>query len=260
MSADTPVEFTHPVSDAADHVSEARQRARQVLSGESHLGAVDDWRRALVSARDALILLWLTWIALHGFGDPPFTGWMLVALAVALAVLIGMSTARSTHTQVQYYASELERERHEIRTDFAHEREEVVALYAAKGFQEPLLSQIVDTICADDDRLLKVMMEEELGLSLFHVNHPLVVGLWNFAGAAVAGLALTLPAALTHPDTAHWWMPAGGTALMTIVAYLSARYTGRSMAEFLGVAFVMAVVTGGIAFALSKWFADFLTA
>ncbi len=247
-----------PVSDAADHVSEARQRARQVLAGESHLGAVDDWRRALVSARDALIFIWLTWIALHGFGDPPFTGWMLVALAIALAALIGISTARSTHTQVQFYASELERERHEIRTDFEHEREEVRALYAAKGFQEPLLTQIVDTLCADDDRLLKVMMEEELGLSLFHVNHPLLVGLWNFGGAAAAGLALALPAALSHPDAAHWWMPAGGSALMVVVGFLSARATHRSIVEFLAVALIMAVVTGGIAFALSKWFAEVL--
>lgn len=260
MPTETPVDPAPPISDAADHVSEARQRARQVLAGESHLGAVDDWRRALVSARDAVILIWLTWIALHGFGDPPFTGWMLVALAIALAVLIGASTARSTHTQVQFYASELERERHEIRTDFDHEREEVRALYAAKGFQEPLLSQIVDTLCADDDRLLKVMMEEELGLFLFHVNHPLVVGLWNFAGAAVAGLALALPAALSSPDTAHWWMPTGGIIILAVVAFFSARYTGRSMIEFLTVAVIIAVITGGIAFALSKWFAQFVTA
>src|SRR3990172_1734411 len=103
MTANPSSDSLQPVSDAADHVAEARQRARQVLAGESHLGAVDDWRRALVSARDALIFLWLTWIALHGFGDPPFTGWMLVALAMALAGLIGISTARSTHTQVQFY-------------------------------------------------------------------------------------------------------------------------------------------------------------
>src|SRR3990172_979191 len=160
MSADTAADSVQPASDAADHVAEARQRARQVLAGESHIGAVDDWRRALVSARDALILIWLAWVALHGFGDPPFTGWMLVALSVALALLLGISTARSTHAQVQYYAAELDRERGEIRNNFEHEREEVRELYAAKGFRDPLLTQIVETLSADDDRLLKVMMEE----------------------------------------------------------------------------------------------------
>ena len=243
-------------SDAADHVADARQRARQVLAGESHIGAVDDWRRALVSARDALIFIWLAWVALHGFGDPPFTGWMLVALSVALALLLGISTARSTHAQVQYYAAELDRERGEIRTNFEHEREEVRELYAAKGFRDPLLEQIVDTLCADDDRLLKVMMEEELGLSLYHVNHPLIVGLWNFAGAVLAGLALALPTALMPAASAHWWMPLGGLVLLGVISVVSARATGRSMIEFFAVGVVMAVVTGGVTYALSQWFAQ----
>lgn len=256
MSADTATDSVQPASDAADHVAEARQRARQVLAGESHIGAVDDWRRALVSARDALIFIWLAWVALHGFGDPPFTGWMLVALAVALALLLGISTARSTHAQVQYYASELDRERGEIRNNFEHEREEVRELYAAKGFRGPLLEQIVDTLSADDDRLLKVMMEEELGLSLYHVNHPLIVGLWNFAAALAAGLALALPMALMSPNAAHWWMPLGGLLLLGGISVVSARATGRSMIEFFAVGVVMAVVTGGVTYALSKWFAQ----
>ena len=255
MSADLSQASLHAPGDAADHVIEARERARQVLSGESHLGAVDDWRRALVSARDALILIWLCWVALHAFGDPPFTGFLLVALAVALAMLLGISTGRSTHAQVQYYAAELDRERHEIRTDPEHEREEVRELYAAKGFRDPLLNQIVDTLAADDDRLLKVMMEEELGLSMHHVNHPLIVGLWNFAGAAIAGLALALPVALSPSSAAHWWMPVGGAGLLAVVAFISARATGRSLMEFFTVGVIMAIVTGGVVYALSQWFA-----
>ena len=75
MKEDHPPAHEAVMSDAADHVAEARQRARMVLGGESQLGAVDDWRKALVSARDALILVWLAWVGLHGFGDPPFTGY-----------------------------------------------------------------------------------------------------------------------------------------------------------------------------------------
>lgn len=243
-------------SDAADHVVDARQRARNVLSGESHIGAIDDWRRTLISARDALILIWLTWVGLHGFGDPDFTGWMLVAMSSALALLTGISTARSTQTQVDYYTSELQRERAEIRDDPDHEREEVVALYAAKGFQEPLLTQVVDVLCADDDRLLKVMMEEELGLSLFHVNHPLLVGLWNFAAALLAGLLLSLPVALGEAGFAHLWMPAAGTVALAVVSVISARATGRSMFEFFAVGVIMALVTGGVIYSLAQWFSE----
>ena len=101
MSVDLTPNDHSTSSDTAEHIGEARRRARQVLSGEAHLGEVDDWRRVLVSARDALILIWVTWVALQGFGNPPFSGFMLVVMTIALALLVGISTGRSTHTQVQ---------------------------------------------------------------------------------------------------------------------------------------------------------------
>ncbi len=67
-----PTRATEVSGDAADHVARARVRARQMLGGETHLGAVDDWRQALVSARDALILIWLVWVAAQGSGGPPW--------------------------------------------------------------------------------------------------------------------------------------------------------------------------------------------
>lgn len=241
----------------ADHLAEARQRARQMLGGESHLGDVDDWRRALVSARDAVILIWLTWVALHGFQDPPCTAGMLVAMAIGLALLMGISTARSTHTQIQYYAAELERERAEIASNFHEECDEIRALYAAKGFSEPLLGQIVDTLASDEDRLLKVMMEEELGLSMYHMNHPLVVGVWNFSAALAAGLVLALPVSFIAGESVYWWMPIGGTILLMLLSIIASRATRRSIAEFFTVGMVMAVVTGGVVYLLAQWMAGF---
>ena len=99
-------------------------------------------------------------------------------------------------------------------------------------------------------------MEEELGLSLYHVNHPLIVGLWNFGGALAAGLALALPTALMPSHSAHWWMPLGGCLLLGGVSVVSARATGRGMMEFFAVGVVMALVTGGVTFALAQWFAQ----
>ncbi len=246
------------VGDTAEHISEARHRARQVLSAESHLGSVDDWRRVLVGARDALILVWLTWVALQGFGDPTFGGLMLVTMAIAASLLSGISTGRATHAQVEYYAAELERERTEIRDHFDHECDEVRALYAAKGFREPLLGQIVDTLSADDDRLLKVMMEEELGLSLHHVQHPLIVGSWNFVGSLIAGLSLALPAVWLAPAAERVWITTGGAVLLVLVSVLSSRATRRSALEFFTVGVLMAVIVGGVVYYLAQWFSGFL--
>ena len=162
--------------------------------------------------------------------------------------------------QVRHYEAELERERREIRETPEHEREEVHSLYAAKGFEGALLEQVVDTLCADDDRLLKVMMEEELGLSMYHVNHPLVVGLWNFLGAALAGLALSLPIAWSAPDFANLWVPVGGATLMMIVAIVAGLTTHRTTIEFFAVGIVMATVTGGVVYFLAEWLAGFVGA
>ncbi|MFQ5591621.1 MAG: VIT1/CCC1 transporter family protein, partial [Phycisphaerae bacterium] len=241
------------LSDVVDHVSDARRRARTVLASEAHLDAVDDWRRAFVSARDALIIIWLVWIALLGFGSPPWTGLLLLALALAFALLAGMSTGRSTHVRVQYYQAELDRERAEIRDSFAHECDEVRALYEAKGFTEPLLGQIVDTLTSDEDRLLRVMMEEELGLSVQHVNHPLLVGLGNFAAAGFAGAALALPVVWLSDDAARAWMLGGGAALMFILSLLTARATRRSTLDIFLSGVIMAATTGGVVHLLANW-------
>lgn len=237
-----------------DGLDEARRRARQALSAEAHLGDVDDWRRALVSARDAVILLWVIWLVLLAFKQLEAAP-VLAAIALGHAILCAISTARSTAMKLHYFAAELERERQEIRTSFDQEREEVRALYAAKGFSEPLLSQIVDTLAVDEDRLLKVMMEEELGLSMHHVNHPLLVGIWNFLGAALPGLILVLPLFWFSHVRAEIWMVGGGTALLVAISMLAAHTTQRRFVDVFSAAVVIALVTGGTVYFFSAWLA-----
>lgn len=67
----------------------------------------------------------------------------------------------------------LEEEKWEIEHDREKEREELKSLYTAKGFHGKLLEDVVDVLMADGDRLLRVMIEEELGLSLEVHEHPL---------------------------------------------------------------------------------------
>lgn len=244
------------MSDAADHIVEARRKAREVLGGEANLSESDDWRRVLVSARDAVILLWLVWVALLGFGHAVLAPWILVALSFGIALVTAVSLARSTYLRVQYFVSELERERREIRERFDHEVDEVRALYAAKGFREPLLSQVVETLSADDDRLLKVMMEEELGLSMHHIQHPLIVGAMNFGSTLAAGLLLSLPLVWLTEHDSQWWMPIGGLALLLVLAVLSAWATRRGVVEFAAASILLSGVSGGIVYLLTSWFAE----
>ena len=82
----------------------------------------------------------------------------------------------------------VEEERYEIENHRQQEREELKELYRSKGFQGTLLDEVVDVLMADGERLLKVMVEEELGLSLESQEHPLKQGAGAALGATLASL------------------------------------------------------------------------
>lgn len=236
----------------SDHIADARHLAREVLTGETHLGDADDWRQSLVSARDGIALVWLLWVAMQGFGVAVPAGPILVTVGLGFSLYWGIATAVATRVRLRYLERELERERHEIRDHPEHEREEVRALYAAKGFREPLLTQITDTLCADDDRLLKVMMEEELGLFIHHINHPLLVGVWNAVGAAMGTLLLAAPVCVQQPHTTRVWLPAGAAVLMTIIATVNAKLTRRGAVQVSATWLAMTAVCGGATYLVGE--------
>ncbi len=67
------------------------------------------------------------------------------------------------------------------------EREEIRDIYRAKGFEEPLLSQVVEVITKDKDRWVDVMMKDELGL-IEEEKSPFQTGLYTFISFLVIGL------------------------------------------------------------------------
>ncbi|MGK5594209.1 MAG: VIT1/CCC1 transporter family protein [Parachlamydiaceae bacterium] len=86
----------------------------------------------------------------------------------------------------------LEQEKWEIEHNREQERTELKELYRAKGFEGQLLEDVTDVLMADGDRLLKVMIEEELGLSLQNVEHPLKQGIGAGVGVFISGIACLL--------------------------------------------------------------------
>jgi len=74
-------------------------------------------------------------------------------------------------------------EKNEIEINREEEREELRALYEAKGLQGKLLDEVVEVFMADGDRLLRVMLQEEMGFRLEENEHPLIQGLGAGIGA-----------------------------------------------------------------------------
>jgi VIT1/CCC1 family predicted Fe2+/Mn2+ transporter len=123
-----------------------------------------------------------------------------------------------------FYESEREREYRHIREMPHLERDEVRAIYSEKGFKKDLLENIVDTITANPDIWVAVMMAEEHRLTPVDRTHALraaiVVGV-----SAVVGSLIPLVPFVTLPVSTSIWVSILVTAL---VLYIVGAYKART--------------------------------
>ena len=175
--------------DVLTHLREARTKGALAASEvhgvemSGHLAAGAD------GARETAIAFTLLWILLQPlqltqtqllFSFIIFSsGWLL--WKSARSALLGWARLERLHRLI-------EEERWEIQHHRQQEREELTELYRAKGFSGKLLDEVIDVLMADDNRLLRVMLEEELGLTLEAYEHPLK----QSAGAAIGVLATSM--------------------------------------------------------------------
>lgn len=112
-----------------------------------------------------------------------------LAATFAESVSMGAVAYTSTLADSDLYESERAREHRHIRLVPALERQEIREIYAAKGFTGPLLDQIVDTITADKDVWVAVMMAEELQLKPTDrrdaLRSALIVGVAAIVGSLI---------------------------------------------------------------------------
>jgi hypothetical protein len=141
-------------------------------------------------------------------------GWLI--WKTGRSALIGWARLERLHRLI-------EEERYEIQHHREQERLELREMYAAKGFSGKLLDDVTDVLMADDNRLLRVMLEEELGLTLEAFEHPLKQAFGAFVGVLVSASALCF---------AHYFFPAHGVPVIAafvliITSNLTARFEKR---------------------------------
>lgn len=88
-------------------------------------------------------------------------------------------------------------EKYEIEHNREEEKEELTEMYEAKGFSGELLKKVIDVLMADDNKLLGIMLEEELGVSLESYEHPLKQALGAACGVLFASFALAIGVAIS---------------------------------------------------------------
>lgn len=144
------------------------------------------------SFRDGIILFALIFLTV---------GKMLWPVAVGFALWKGLKITLQGFMRLQRLHILIKEEKYEIEHHRDEERQELMAIYEAKGFKGPILEEVVSTLMADDNRLLQVMLEEEMGVSFETLDHPIVSGFMATLGivfAMIVSLGLNfMPLGLT---------------------------------------------------------------
>jgi predicted membrane protein (TIGR00267 family) len=173
---------------------------------------------------------------------------LAAGMAATFAESVSMAAVAYTSRQADsaFYQSEREREYRHIHLVPAVERQEIREIYKNKGFEGELLDEIVETITADKDTWVGVMMTEEHGLAPTDrrqaLRSSLIVGL-----AAIIGSLIPLsPFAFLPVSTGIWTSIVIGAVTLFAVGAYKARATvgnvGRSGLEMAVIGTLSAIV------------------
>ena len=236
---------------ATDHVQERRadglKQSAEIHGAETpgHVTAGAD------TAREMTIVLLLLWTVLQPL--PLFADAALVTLGVFALGWLVWKMGRSgwlAWSRLERLHRLIEEERWEIEHHRPQEREELEVLYASKGFEGKLLEEVVDVLMADNDRLLRVMLEEEMGLKLEGHEHPLKQSLGAGVGGVVAAL-IVLAATLIF---GLGGLVCSTFLILAVAAAISARYQKNKLLP----AMIWNLALGGLVIGIAYYVSEIL--
>lgn len=124
-----------------------------------------------------------------------------LAAAIASALSMGSGAYLATKSEREVYEAELGRERREIETDPAEEREEMELFYELKGFKAEEAKLLASRLAEQPEQLLKSLAHEELGLSEASFPNPLRSAISATISTALGAIIPVLPFfVLTGPN------------------------------------------------------------
>jgi vacuolar iron transporter family protein len=214
-----PVHFKG--KDALGHVVEAQAQGL-ISASEVHGTEIPGYLSAAAdAARETAIILGSVWLLL--FSLDIARGKIISLLTILTIGWLFWKLGRGAWLgwfRLERLHRVLEQERWEIEHHRQQERDELRILYAAKGFEGKLLEDVLDVLMADNDRLLKVMIQEELGLSLASTEHPLKQGI----GAAAGVFVSTAACLLSFLGWPQWGMFAGVFGIVALSSGITAHW------------------------------------
>jgi VIT1/CCC1 family predicted Fe2+/Mn2+ transporter len=150
-----------------------------------------------------------------------------VAGLVAGAMSMASGEYVSVHSQADTEDAELELERMELKTDVKGERDELTAIYVARGLQPALAKQVAGQLMSHD--ALGAHARDELGISDTFRARPIQAAL---ASASSFAIGAAMPLAITALVSASLLIPlvsATSLAFLALSGGLAARAGGAGV-------------------------------
>jgi VIT1/CCC1 family predicted Fe2+/Mn2+ transporter len=226
--------------------------------GHEHRDVSGGWLRpAVFGAMDGLVTN-ASLIAGVGGGGGSRHAIVLTGLAGLAAGAFSMAAGEfvSVSSQNELVQAEVDKERHELRTNAAAEQVELVGMLRARGISAATARQAAAEISANPDNALAVHTLEELGINPSELPSPYVAAGASLAAFAVGALIPLLPFALGADSL---WLALGLAAIAAVVgggmvARLTERPFWRGALRQLvlgvlatGVTFLIGLAVGGMA-------------
>lgn len=186
-------------------------------------------RAAVLGANDGIVSTASLILGVVAGGGEP--GAVLVA-GVAGTVAGAMSMAAGEYVSVSSQSdtegSDLERERRELRTQPAAERQELAGIYVARGVDPELADKVAAQLMARN--ALEAHARDELGLSSTTRARPVQAAFASAGSFTVGAVAPLLVAWLTPPSITAAAVTTTSLALLVLLGGIAARAGGASAA------------------------------
>ncbi len=148
---------------------------------------------AVLGAIDGTVTTFAVISGVAGAGLPAAAALILgVANVVADGFSMGVSNFQATVSDREHLEQIRAEEQRHIDHAPEGEREEIRQIFAAKGFEQPLLDEVVDVICADRETWVDTMIREEYGMTT-ETRRPIHAAWITFGAFCIAGSIPLIP-------------------------------------------------------------------
>ena len=228
-----------------EHLQDAKERSKE----EMHVAkAPESFATCIDSMKETAMVLLGFWFLLSAFRFSSAPS-VLAIFSIGWVLWKGGRAALAGWARLEHLHHLMEQERYEIEHHRSQEREELRVMYAKKGFSGALLDQVVEVLMADNNRLLIVMLEEELGLSLETCEHPLKQG----CGAACGALIAAVSALMGTCIAGVWGVVCVLLTLFIAATWILLKKEGQSSVKSMIWNLAVATLAMGTIYLISKW-------